>query len=446
VVEGDETVTEMRERVMRAGSKRSGSWAWLLVAALVGCSSDVTEVSPHEPEAIDEPNVTQVFGSFAGGALSLELGRLDGLAMRLITVTIEGPPGFTPQTHELDAGDGKSVSIFFGELLAGQEYRVTLRSGDCEGRASFIPVAGRPTQLAVPVVCPTAPPTPEAAPTGNAQVSVTVQSRPSQFTCDHIVKLVASPAVQRLDGNIPTNLELFLESDVRAPRISWDATGGQLSEPSSDGLRTTLRCTAPGNVTVAVAVTASETAGRCTDGTVAIVECRRPAARCGDGIISTGEVCDGAALPTGAPSGSACAADCSRLITLLESDACSSCTERECGGRVDVCAPSRGGRNNQGAACSALVDCVQRTGCSDRNLVECYCGDRAQDDCTRRGPGAGADCGAEFTAASGCAGRGNECVAPRFRDTNFSVSWIFEENDCQHISCAAECGLRQRRY
>jgi hypothetical protein len=193
-------------------------------------------------------------GSLESGSMRLAL-ETGGARIDTVTAVISGDGGFITQTHEIDvSGDQGSISIFFGELPEG-DYEIELSAGDCSGAAEFGVNAGEIAFVDVVMSCGGV-----GAATGSVQITGTIEPG-SLRDCDHVLKIVAAPSIQKGDGP-SSSIELFLKPGVTPSEIEWSITssdggGGGLFGVDDDlDTRVSFDCTSNGTVNVIASVVA----------------------------------------------------------------------------------------------------------------------------------------------------------------------------------------------
>ena len=191
---------------------------------------------------------------------------------------------------------------------------------------------------------------------------------------------------------------------------------------------------------------------------------------CGDGVISSGEGCDGNVLPPGTPPGACCDPSC-RLIAPLcgdgivaacgeqceppgqafcnnqcqsvNNDACNLCSSAQCSDLdVEGCSPVGGASGSQ--ACYDVLRCVYQTHCDDApgiGVGKCFCGSLPSSACQvapLTGPGSPDGACAALMAASLQAATSVD-VLRRLSDLSFPGGWALRRFECEKALCKAAC-------
>jgi hypothetical protein len=205
------------------------------------------------------------------GAIALELTGSGLVNATGLTVTLEGPDGFEPQSVTLEPGAGGVASVVFGALPSERRYRVRVSAGECSGQAEVDVVGNETRSVQVAVECPAGAP----SPTGSASVQATIVECESRL----IESVVAAPAAQAVGSRSESNLEIVPHQPL-SDAIMWASTGGELIPR---GLSAGFRCERPGLTEISAKVLSED--GLC--GTVAHlrVQCLPPPARLGDFVL-----------------------------------------------------------------------------------------------------------------------------------------------------------------
>jgi len=160
-------------------------------------------------------------------------------------------------------------------------------------------------------------------------------------------------------------------------------------------------------------------------------------ARCGNGLIEPGEICDDG----NEAAGDGCfncqtesqAQIC--LVKLNSSSACATCTCSKCAAQALAC---QGAANAEDARlCSAMVDCGRRTGCG---VPDCLCGSANLLSCI--GPDVNAAnglCRNEVLAAGKTSSPADAVGIALSGDTSLPLGRANVLGDCARSKCATEC-------
>jgi hypothetical protein len=204
-------------------------------------------------------------GEESSGSVGLALQLPSGATISSATYTVTGPGGFS-KTGNVDVSSSSKLTAQIGGLPAGNGYSVSLsaKSTDagpnCSGSASFDVQAKKTTSVTVSLAC--------REPTRTGTVSVAGKLN----VCPVIDAIDVKPAEVQVGGTIFLAASAH-DSDAGPSALSyaWTATGGTLS--SASGASTSLKCTAPGAVTVSVAVNDGDPAAPCADTQTVNVSC-----------------------------------------------------------------------------------------------------------------------------------------------------------------------------
>lgn len=430
-------------------------------------------------------------GSLGGSGSSLESGSLrlaletGGVDIDTVTAVISGENGFVTQTHEIDvSGDQGSISIFFGDLPEG-DYEIELSAADCSGSSEFSIEAGEIAFVDVVMSCGGV-----GGATGSVQITGTIQPG-SLRDCDHVLKIVAAPSIQKGNGPNPS-VELFLKPGVSADEIEWSisssngGSGGLFGVDDDVDTLVSFDCTTNGTVSVIATVVApcdDETPCRqqaraqieCVDQSGAPEPPNPTPPACGDGAIDTAtEQCDiNAPLPPGTPAGSTCSASCiivpppttpppttppPTTPPPATPGACFTCAQTSCPtqyaaavGTTDAAAladvaqlfacvigPGWQAGGSIPATSCFFSDPVQPLG----SLVPCYCGNTPQATCLATGPLDPQEaCGLEVEVASRCNPVSASCVTSSGSNPAVPLGAALQLLNCERAACATACGF-----
>jgi hypothetical protein len=232
--------------------KQSKTALWVLAGALAlaGCGGAGGEHAGAEQ--------TENVGTIG---LNLDLG--GGLVLNSQSYVIVGPGGFS-RSGNIDLSAATKDSALIGGIPAGSGYSITLSgtavdgTTSCTGSASFDVSAHATTVVTIAISCRQAPKTGSVLVQGVLNV------------CPAIDALSANPASVYLGSAIALSGSAH-DSDAgpTALSLTWSASGGLLSNPSSAS--PTFTCTVPGAATITL--TAADGDASCSDVQSVIVNC-----------------------------------------------------------------------------------------------------------------------------------------------------------------------------
>jgi hypothetical protein len=174
------------------------------------------------------------------GTLALQL--TPGVNVDTFAYSISGPHSYT---GTIDVSHSSTVSAVIGNILAGNGYSLTLTGSASDGQttcaglsSTFGVTAGAATKVAIAISCHTPPKTGSVLVTGTINI------------CPSIDSVSADPP----KGNTIAISSLSHDSDAapQALSYSWTSTSGTLS--STTVPNPTLKCTAPGDVSLTLTV------------------------------------------------------------------------------------------------------------------------------------------------------------------------------------------------
>jgi len=193
-------------------------------------------------------------------------------------------------------GAGNTVSVVVGGIAAGAGYTVALDAtasdgSNCLGTSMpFAVIANMSTSVNVLLLCRS------AGGSGTVVINGTVDN------CPVVSSYTAAPLAVAVGGTINVGA-LGADGDpTDTVTYLWTAAGGSFAAPTSAS--TTYTCPATGSSQQTLTITVSDS--KCTTPATIVVSC----GSCGNGVIDSGEACDPAASPTGAPANFACNNSC----------------------------------------------------------------------------------------------------------------------------------------
>lgn len=154
---------------------------------------------------------------------------------------------------------------------------------------------------------------------------------------------------------------------------------------------------------------------------------------CGNGVQEGTEQCDDGGRTPAPPEVDACDDTCKRI----ENDPCSVCSREHC-------APERGACFENvpviNAACGAVFDCIQTSGCvgGGGEVEPCLCGALGAFECATAERRQGA-CAPVMTQNSGCAPSDPGCVWQRLLSPEFPLGIATQLAQCQVNFCFDQC-------
>jgi len=206
---------------------------------LGGCSSGA-EVSDAESEGT--------------GSIGLNL-QVGGATLEHVSYTIVGPNEYV-KSGTFEIADSTVLSAVLGGLPAGSGYTITLSgttsdaSTTCTGSASFDVVAHETTVVSVHLLCH------QESTTGSVKVGGTFN------VCPVIDGISASPAEVLVGGTLSLAASAH-DSDAAPSALgyTWSADSGSFADATS--ATPIFTCTAPGPVTIRLAVSDGDPAAAC---------------------------------------------------------------------------------------------------------------------------------------------------------------------------------------
>ena len=219
---------------------RISHWLPAIVLLILGCSSEGDKPDPNT------------------GSVTLAL-QSNGVQLTHITYTITGV-GFT-RISDVNVEHSTTISALIGGLPVGS-YQVELQATDaqdptiaCTGSGAFQIFAHETTSTRVNLYCSKESNTGSVAITGDVE------------RCPTIRAISAEPA----EANVGHTITLYANQDDAGVGLvySWNSSGGSLSDAFSS--HPTLTCTAPGPVSIRLALTSAD--GACSDIETVTVMC-----------------------------------------------------------------------------------------------------------------------------------------------------------------------------
>jgi len=209
------------------------------------------------------------------GSGSVEIAlQVGGATINTVSYTITGPASFT-QNGTIDVSHSSTISAVLGPFAAGGGYAITLTgvstdgSESCAGSGTFSVMAGQTSSVTVPLTCHQAPHTGSVSVNGALNV------------CPQIDSLDANPTEVFVGGAIGLAAKAHDADNGPSPlTVTWTATSGIFTEPSS--LDTRFTCTAPGAATITLTVSDGDSTAGCPATSSVTVNCdtRPQAASC----------------------------------------------------------------------------------------------------------------------------------------------------------------------
>jgi hypothetical protein len=197
------------------------------------------------------------------GEVAVALTGAGGVTINTVGYSIMGPSSFS-KSGSIDVSVSSTISAAIGGLPAGDGYMITLSASStdgndtCSGSAAFSVTAHQTTPVTVPVRCHESPKTGSVLATGAINVCPQidgVSATPDEVSVGGSVALVA--AAHDTDG-APSPLS-----------YAWTASSGVFTDAAAPATRFT--CTAPGTVTIGLAVSDGDAA--CNDTAQVTVTC-----------------------------------------------------------------------------------------------------------------------------------------------------------------------------
>jgi hypothetical protein len=239
---------------------RSTPFVFLIVTVLAGglLATGCTSGSVNSPEAQQ------------GGSVQIAL-QVGGATVNTVSYMITGPASFS-QNGTIDVSNSSTLSAILGPFAAGGPYTITMSgsstdgSESCGGSASFTVTAGQTAQVTVPLTCHQAPRNGSVLVNGVLNV------------CPQIDAVSAAPTEVLVGGSVSLIATAHDADNGPSPlTVSWAATSGTFTEPSS--LNTRFTCTAPGTATLKLTASDGDTSAGCTAASSLTITCdARPAA------------------------------------------------------------------------------------------------------------------------------------------------------------------------
>ena len=417
---------------------------------------------------------TSANGERAANTVQLALQPVSGVTLSSIHYVVGKAGSLVPVLEGDLPTPGTATAFTVGlPIPTGVGYSLSLSGVSTEsdavtctgGVSSFDVRPGQATNLSMPLSC-----TDAATGPGNNQVTIQTDTCP-RLMLDFIVAAPNSANVP--NGTIQVSSKAH-ELDAKPITYAWTVAGGIGVFGAASAASTTFTCKARGSN---ADLTATASNGECTKSISTPVSCNDSvSARCGDGVLSPGEVCDGTlfAAPT---CGVQCTADC-KLLALpdLCGDGCKSpqevCdpgyTSNNCGadcgpitsaaclacendpftcqdfvncdiavGNAAAGSPAAGTPKSN--LCNEVLDCVRDSGCAANGFapIHCYCGSASAADC-QAGLGNGVckpqlERGLETTAFTS--------ISSRFKNSAYGGGVAMARIDCDQGACSSQCGL-----
>jgi len=193
-----------------------------------------------------------------------------GATLEEVSYTVIGPAEYT-KSGQFSVADSTVLSAVLGGLPVGSGYTITLSGTateadlSCTGSGDFDVVADETTVISVHLLCH------QSSTTGSVRVGGTFN------VCPVIEGITASPAEVLVGSTLA--LSATAHDSDRAPAAigyAWTASAGAFDDATLAA--PTFTCTAPGQVTLTVAVSDGDPAPSCTAQASTIITCTPTAA------------------------------------------------------------------------------------------------------------------------------------------------------------------------
>jgi hypothetical protein len=197
------------------------------------------------------------------GDVSVALTGAGGVTINTVAYSITGPMSFM-KSGSIDVSASSTISSTIGGLPAGSALTITLTASStdggqtCSGSAPFTVTAHQTTPVTVSVRCHEGPKTGSVLATGAINV------------CPQIDGVTATPTEVSVGGSVAL-VAAAHDTDAAPSALSyaWSAGSGAFTDTASASTRFT--CTAPGSVTISLAV--SDGDAPCNDTAQVTVTC-----------------------------------------------------------------------------------------------------------------------------------------------------------------------------
>jgi hypothetical protein len=197
------------------------------------------------------------------GEVAVALTGAGGVTINTVGYSITGPSSFM-KSGSIDVSASSTISSTIGGLPAGSGFMITLSATStdgndtCSGSATFTVTAHQTTPVTVPVECH------EGAKTGSILATGVIN------VCPLIDGVTATPTEVSVGGSVALVAAAHDTDGAPSPlSYVWSASSGVFTDTGSAATRFT--CTAPGTVTIGLAVSDGDVA--CNDTAQVTVTC-----------------------------------------------------------------------------------------------------------------------------------------------------------------------------
>ena len=244
------------------------------------------------------------------GSVGLAISLPGGATVSTVHYSVRNSSGTEVRFGDIATTDpGATVSVVIGGVPAGTGYTVILTATASDGSSCagtslpFAVTANMSTTVNVLLLC------------RGVVTNGTVSVNGAIDNCPSITSYVVSPLAVAPGGSINVNAAAADLDSSDVVTFRWTASAGTATAGTFDtatSAMTVFHCPATGSSQQTLTVTASDnlvpgtTAPKCSTPASIVVSC----GLCGNGTVDTGEACDPAATPTGAPANFACNSSC----------------------------------------------------------------------------------------------------------------------------------------
>lgn len=246
------------------------------------------------------------------GSVGLAISLPGGATVSSVHYSVKNSSGTEVRFGDIATTDpGATVSVVIGGVPAGMGYTAILTATASDGTSCagtslpFTVTANMSTTVNVLLLCR------GVVTNGTVAVNGTIDNCPS------ITSYVVSPLAVAPGGSINVNAAATDLDTSDVVTFKWTASAGTATAGTFDSATsamTVFHCPATGSSQQTLTITASDNivagsvppAPKCSTPATIVVSC----GLCGNGTVDTGEACDPAATPTGAPANFACNSSC----------------------------------------------------------------------------------------------------------------------------------------